>query len=313
MQRITRKAIPTVRGANMPETANSGVEKIVIITGMSGGGKSTALHILEDQGFFAIDNIPPSLLPQLVEVLGRHRAAVLHGIVAVVDIRGDDLLRDLETVMENLKRRLGSVVLLFMDASDAALIRRFESTRRRHPLGPGLSTQEGIQRERESLGPLKEAADVVLDTTGLNLSELRGRVLESLGTPPGRLTVFLTSFGYKHGIPQDCDYLVDVRFLVNPYYELGLRAKSGRDPEVVDFILKAFPAAEEFLKRQKELFEFIIPLYEGTGKTQIHIAIGCTGGRHRSVAVAEWFAARLGEAGHACVVRHRDIDKEQVW
>lgn len=297
----------------MPETLNSGVDKIVIITGMSGGGKSTALHILEDQGFFAIDNIPPSLLPQLVEVLGRHRAAVLHGVVAVVDIRGDDLLRDLEAVMDILKRRLASVTLLFMDASDAALIRRFESTRRRHPLGPDLSTQEGIQRERESLAPLKEAADVVLDTTGLNLSELRGRILESLGTPPGQLTLFLTSFGYKHGIPQDCDYLVDVRFLVNPYYESNLRGMSGRDPEVVDFIFKASPAAKEFLKRQEELFEFLLPLYEVTGKTQIHIAVGCTGGRHRSVAVAEWFACRLGQSGHSCVVRHRDIDKEQVW
>jgi UPF0042 nucleotide-binding protein len=297
----------------MPETVGTGVDKIVIITGMSGGGKSTALHILEDQGFFAIDNIPPSLLPQLIEVLGRHRAAVLHGVVAVVDIRGDDLLRDIEAVMESLKRRLGSVTLLFMDASDSALIRRFESTRRRHPLGPDLSTQEGIQRERESLGPLKEAADVVLDTTGLNVSELRARVLESLGTPPGRLTLFLTSFGYKHGIPQDCDYLVDVRFLGNPYYEPNLRALSGRDPEVVEFVFKTSPAATEFLKRQQELFELLVPLYEGTGKTQIHIAVGCTGGRHRSVAVAEWFAARFGKSGHACVVRHRDIDKEQVW
>ncbi len=304
---------PTDKGKEMSGTGNAGVEKIVIITGMSGGGKSTALHILEDQGFFAIDNIPPSLLPQLVEVLGRHRAAVLHGVVAVVDIRGDDLLRDLEAVMESLKRRLASVALIFIDASDAALIRRFESTRRRHPLGPDLSVLEGIQRERESLAPLKEAADIVLDTTGLNLSELRGRMLESLGTPPGRLTVFLTSFGYKHGIPQDCDYLVDVRFLVNPYYEPGLRGLSGRDPEVVEFILKALPDAKEFLRKQKDLFEFIIPLYEGTGKTQIHIAVGCTGGRHRSVAVAEWFAEHLGRSGHACVIRHRDIDKEQVW
>ncbi|NLH95293.1 MAG: RNase adapter RapZ [Synergistaceae bacterium] len=297
----------------MPETSGSFVDKIVIITGMSGGGKSTALHILEDQGFFAIDNIPPSLLPQLVEVLGKHRAAVLHGVAAVVDIRGDDLLRDLEAVLEGLRRRLTSVTLLFMDASDSALIRRFECTRRRHPLGPDLSTLEGIQRERESLAPIREASDVVLDTTGSNLSELRGRVLESLGTPPGRLTVFLTSFGYKHGIPQDCDYLVDVRFLSNPYYEAGLRALSGKDPAVVEYILKASPAAVEFLSKQKELFEFLFPLYEGTGKTQIHIAVGCTGGRHRSVAVVEWFASRLEQTGVSCVVRHRDIDREQTW
>lgn len=305
--------ISTARKSDMPDTVNAGVEKIVIITGLSGGGKSTALHILEDQGFFAIDNIPPSLLPQLVEVLGRHRAAVLHGVVAVVDIRGDELLRDLETVMEGLKRRMRSVVLMFIDASDSALIRRFENTRRRHPLGPTLSTLQGIQKERESLGPLKEAADVVLDTTGLNLTELRGQILERLGTPPGRLTVFLTSFGFKHGLPQDCDYLVDVRFMVNPYYEPLLRVKCGRDPEVVDFILKSTPSAAEFLRRQEDLFEYLIPLYEGTGKTQIHIAVGCTGGRHRSVAVAEWFAERLKKAGHACIVRHRDIEKDQVW
>ena len=297
----------------MADSPVQGVDNVIVITGMSGGGKSTALHILEDQGFFAIDNIPPSLLPQLVEVLGRHRAAMDHGVVAVVDIRGDDLLADLEAVVTMLKRRLRNVTLLFMDASDAALIRRFESTRRRHPLGPNLSTLEGILRERESLAPLKEAADVVLDTTGLNLPELRGRVLESLGTPPGRLTVFLTSFGYKHGIPQDCDYLVDVRFFANPFYEPELRAGSGKDEKVVEFILKASPVAGEFLRRQQALFEFMIPLYEGTGKSQVHIAVGCTGGRHRSVAATEWFARALEQGGHSCVVRHRDIDREQVW
>jgi len=297
----------------MTDSPVPGVDNLIIITGMSGGGKSTALHILEDQGFFAIDNIPPSLLPQLVEVLGRHRAAVDHGVAAVADIRGADLLADLDAVVGMLKRRLENVTLLFMDASDAALIRRFESTRRRHPLGPNLSTLEGIQRERESLAPLKEAADVVLDTTGLNLPELRGRVLESLGTPPGRLTVFLTSFGYKHGIPQDCDYLVDVRFLANPFYEPELRAGSGKDEKVVEFILSASPVAKEFLRRQQDLFEFMIPLYEGTGKSQVHIAVGCTGGRHRSVAVTEWFARALEKGGHSCVVRHRDIDREQVW
>ena len=297
----------------MADSPVPGVDNVIVITGMSGGGKSTALHILEDQGFFAIDNIPPSLLPQLVEVLGRHRAAMDHGVVAVVDIRGDDLLADLEAVVAMLKRRLRNVILLFMDASDAALIRRFESTRRRHPLGPNLSTLEGIHRERESLAPLKEAADVVLDTTGLNLPELRGRVLESLGTPPGRLTVFLTSFGYKHGIPQDCDYLVDVRFFANPFYEPELRAGSGKDEKVVEFILKASPVAGEFLRRQQALFEFMIPLYEGTGKSQVHIAVGCTGGRHRSVAATEWFARALEQGGHPCVVRHRDIDREQVW
>jgi len=297
----------------MADSPVPGVDNVIVITGMSGGGKSTALHILEDQGFFAIDNIPPSLLPQLVEVLGRHRAAMDHGVVAVVDIRGDDLLADLEAVVTMLKRRLRNVTLLFMDASDAALIRRFESTRRRHPLGPNLSTLEGILRERESLAPLKEAADVVLDTTGLNLPELRGRVLESLGTPPGRLTVFLTSFGYKHGIPQDCDYLVDVRFFANPFYEPELRAGSGKDEKVVEFILKASPVAGEFLRRQQALFEFMIPLYEGTGKSQVHIAVGCTGGRHRSVAATEWFARALEQSGHSCVVRHRDIDREQVW
>ena len=297
----------------MADSPVPGVDNVIVITGMSGGGKSTALHILEDQGFFAIDNIPPSLLPQLVEVLGRHRAAMDHGVVAVVDIRGDDLLADLEAVVAMLKRRLRNVTLLFMDASDAALIRRFESTRRRHPLGPNLSTLEGIHRERESLALLKEAADVVLDTTGLNLPELRGRVLESLGTPPGRLTVFLTSFGYKHGIPQDCDYLVDVRFFANPFYEPELRAGSGKDEKVVEFILKASPVAGEFLRRQQSLFEFMIPLYEGTGKFQVHIAVGCTGGRHRSVAATEWFARALEQGGHPCVVRHRDIDREQVW
>ena len=297
----------------MADSPVPGVDNVIVITGMSGGGKSTALHILEDQGFFAIDNIPPSLLPQLVEVLGRHRAAMDQGVVAVVDIRGDDLLADLEAVVAMLKRRLRNVILLFMDASDAALIRRFESTRRRHPLGPNLSTLEGILRERESLAPLKEAADVVLDTTGLNLPELRGRVLESLGTPPGRLTVFLTSFGYKHGIPQDCDYLVDVRFFANPFYEPELRAGSGKDEKVVEFILKASPVAGEFLRRQQALFEFMIPLYEGTGKSQVHIAVGCTGGMHRSVAATEWFARALEQGGHSCVVRHRDIDREQVW
>ncbi len=288
------------------------VSNCVIITGMSGAGKSATLNILEDQGLFAIDNIPPSLLPQLLNVLSRHRSAVQNGVVAVVDIRGGDLLSDLVSVQENLREQLTSVKVIFLDASDEILVRRFSETRRNHPLGQDVPILEGIRRERNLLSPVLESADIVLDTSDLPLKILRQKLIEQLSDTSGKSALLFTSFGFKFGVPQDCDFIIDVRFLPNPHYIPALRQFSGKDPSVQEYI-RSFPETRGFLERFIELLDYIVPIYGNTGKPQLHFALGCTGGRHRSVAVAEWLGEYFNSPDFQCVVRHRDIERDQVF
>ncbi len=288
------------------------VSNCVIITGMSGAGKSATLNILEDQGLFAIDNIPPSLLPQLLNVLSRHRSAVQNGVVAVVDIRGGDLLTDLVSVQENLREQLTSVKVIFLDASDEILVRRFSETRRNHPLGQDVPILEGIRRERNLLSPVLESADIVLDTSDLPLKILRQKLIEQLSDTSGKSALLFTSFGFKFGVPQDCDFIIDVRFLPNPHYIPALRQFSGKDPSVQEYI-RSFPETRGFLERFIELLDYIVPIYGNTGKPQLHFALGCTGGRHRSVAVAEWLGEYFNSPDFQCVVRHRDIERDQVF
>ncbi len=290
------------------DTLANKVSKCVIITGMSGSGKSTALHMLEDLGFYAIENIPPSLLPQLIQVLGKHEEAVQNGVAAVVDIRGETLLDDLLAVIANLRERGLEIKVIFLDASDATLVKRFEETRRRHPLSSDTTILEAIEMERRELSQILEVADVVVQTTDMSLKELRKEILGKIEASEGRLSVIFTSFGFKHGIPQDSDYVIDVRFLPNPFYEPALRSLSGKNREVQEFILSQRDSSC-FFNALFELMEQILVLYKNTGKNIVHIAVGCTGGRHRSVAVAEWLVTRL--PGNL-TVRHRDIDKDTV-
>lgn len=298
-------------GRKNVDIKNNSVQRCLIITGMSGAGKSTALNILEDQGFFAIDNIPPALLPQLMGLLSQHRGAVQEGLVAVVDIRGERLLNDLFSIVDALKRSISLVQVLFLDSSNESLVRRFETTRRRHPLGDHIPILEGIQRERILLAPIREYADVVLDTSGLSIRELKERLISEFIRTEASSSVVFSSFGFKYGIPQDSDFVLDVRFLVNPHYVPHLRPLNGKDLNVQSYILSS-DETQLFLTRCYEFFDFLIPVYLASGKSPFHIAVGCTGGQHRSVATVEWLAKHFKEQNVRCTIRHRDINRSQV-
>lgn len=292
---------------------NRHISKCIIITGMSGGGKSTALKVLEDIGFYTIDNIPPAILPQIIDMLGTHEAAVNMGVAVVIDVRGGTLLGDFEDVIKALKSELSLVKVIFLDASDEILIRRYETTRRRHPLGVDLPLSEMILKERTMVAPVRELADVVINTSHLSIQELKEAILRSIGVIDVEPSVIITSFGYKYGIPSDSDYVLDVRFLENPFYCPQLRDLTGVEPEVQEYLL-SFRETVVFYDESLRLIKLILPLYRRTGKPQVHITIGCTGGRHRSVAYAEWLARQLSADGEKCIVRHRDIgkDKEKI-
>jgi UPF0042 nucleotide-binding protein len=279
---------------------------------MSGAGKSTALKVLEDQGMFAVDNIPPALLSQLMIILEKHRAAVANGVAAVVDVRGDNLLDDFPAAVAALKTQVERVSVFFLDASDEALLTRFEATRRRHPLHGEGSFLDGIARERDRLKPILELSDRVLDTTGLTLPEIRKKLVHALSDPSSQDYIIFTSFGFKYGPPADCDFIFDVRFLANPFYVPELKSMSGREQEVQEYIWKS-PGAGEFWEKLVALLGQVIPLYLTAGKSHLHIGVGCTGGRHRSVAVAERLSGQFGACAKKCSLRHRDILREQGW
>ena len=287
--------------------SNVSVERCVILTGMSGGGKSTALHMLEDQGFFAIDNIPPRLLTDLIEILSQHRSARNSGVAAVIDVRGEPFLVDFERIVTLLRSRGIYVTVVFIDASNQMLIRRFEATRRKHPLSDGKSLIDGIKNERKMLLPVKELSDIVIDTSGLTVREFRSDILSRLGLASSSFSIILTSFGFKYGSPQDVDFLFDVRSLPNPYYISNLRMLSGLDIQIQNY-LRGFDVTIGLFERIKNLLDFIIPEYKKIGKMQVHIAIGCTGGRHRSVAMTQWLADAMESA--TVTSRHRDLQKD---
>lgn len=286
---------------------NYKVKKLIVVTGMSGSGKSSVLNILEDQGLFAVDNIPVALLPQLLGLLGSHESAVVNGVVVVVDVRSRDLLSGFVTIASKLRKDMEDFSIVFLDASDDTLVQRFNLTKRSHPLGDHLSILEGIKKERSLLDPIKELADQVIDSSGLDLKTFKEKVFRVVGTSNSHLSIILSSFGFKHGIPHDSDYVIDVRFLPNPYYIPSLKNKTGEDKEVQDYIINKFGDIELFVDKMVDFFNFIIPNYKKVGKGNVHITIGCTGGRHRSVAVVEWMKGRLDIRGASVVSRHRDI------
>jgi len=283
--------------------------RFVVLTGLSGSGKSQAIRALEDLGYFCVDNLPVALLPMLAELTLRAGNEISRAAV-VVDAREGKMLDELPRVLKRLKgMRHLHPVLIFLDASDEVLVRRFSETRRPHPLAPDRSAAEGIREERELMKPLRRLADHVVNTSAMTVHELRHafRNVDSGTSPGSQLVVTVLSFGFKHGIPVDSDLLFDVRFLPNPHFIPTLRPHTGRDPQIRAFLDKA-PATHEFLDHTLNLLRFLIPQYVAEGKSYLTIGVGCTGGRHRSVMVAESLKKGLaGLKGVQVRVRHRDI------
>jgi UPF0042 nucleotide-binding protein len=282
---------------------------IIIITGLSGSGKSVAIRALEDNGFFCIDNLPPLLIPTFIDLCQGYQEQITR-IALGVDLRGRRFLRSWPKVLEDLRAAGHHVQILFFDASDEVLLRRFSETRRPHPLAGEEPIQEGITRERKALEGMRELADKVIDTTNLNVHELKREMEQNFAQSPNprRMNVFLTSFGYRYGIPHDTDIILDVRFLPNPFFVNELRMKTGLDPEVADYVRKENETGV-FLDRLYSLLQFTLPLYEREGKSSLTVALGCTGGRHRSVFLIEEMRKKLDDGKFRIHVKHRDIDK----
>lgn len=292
-----------------PPAANGSSPELVIITGMSGAGRSTAAKFLEDLGWFVVDNLPPALLPTMVELGSRSRGAVPR-IGVVVDARGGSFFDHLVSALDELDARGLRRRTIFLEAADDVLVRRFESVRRPHPLQGEGRVVDGIARERELLRDLRGEADLVIDTSALNVHELRAKmdmVFSGAMTPTLRVTVI--SFGYKYGLPVDADLVVDCRFLPNPHWVPELRSRTGLDSLVSEYVLSQ-TGAKEFLERFLELSRIVFAGYRQEGKRYVTLAVGCTGGKHRSVAMAEQITARVAEEGVDAAVVHRDVGRE---
>jgi len=285
-------------------------KQFVLITGLSGSGKASVLKAFEDLGYHCVDNLPFDLILKFAEMC-QQPGSSFERAAAVVDIRGGEALSQLPTHYRDLARnKLLRPSLVFMEAADKALIRRFEETRRPHPLGRDLPVREGIRLERMLLKPMRQLANVVIDTTRLNVHELRDLIQTRFGGIAARRTMLIStvSFGYKHGIPQDADLVFDVRFLPNPNYVPRLKNKTGRDVGVRRF-MDSFPQKREFMSRLMSLLLYLLPHYMREGKSYLTIAIGCTGGHHRSVCLAEEAAKTLLQEGYKTKVLHRDIGR----
>lgn len=284
--------------------------EFTIITGLSGAGKTEAIRCFEDIGYFCIDNLPPTLLPKMAELCALPGSKIAK-VALVSDVRGGEFFEALFGALRELKSQKIPYQILFLEASNEELVKRFKETRRRHPLAKEGQIIEGILRERELLRSLKEQADMIIDTTDLETYELKDKIRSSfLGERKEKgLLITVTSFGYKYGVPLDSDLVMDVRFLPNPHYIETLHSKSGQDKEVRDFVLKR-KETKTFLKSYLSLLQFLLPHYVAEGKTHFTIALGCTGGTHRSVTLAEETGRFLKEKGYNVIVRHRDVDRD---
>lgn len=282
--------------------------RYVVVTGLSGSGKSTVLRALEDLGFYAVDNLPTRLLPEFVRLplqpVGQGFKAALG-----MDVREPDFLELFPRLRRDLAAQGLDIEVIYLEASDEALIRRFSQTRRQHPLAAQAGGLEaGIRLERDRTRPIRDMAQHVLDTSRFNIHDLKGEVfrLYENAAPPAPFHVSLLSFGFKYGLPPEADLVMDVRFLANPYFIDDLRPLDGRDQRVVDYVFGQ-DTTTEFLNRYKDLLSFLLPLYRAEGKSRLTVAVGCTGGKHRSVAVAEWLAAHLDAPEARLTLRHRDV------
>jgi len=299
------RAVPAAAAA----TATPGIE-VALVSGLSGAGRSTAAKVLEDLGWFVVDNLPPELIATMVELGARARGEVTK-VAVVIDVRSRAFTADLSAVIKDLDASGYKPRLLFLEASDAVLIARFEQVRRSHPLQGDGRLADGIAAERELLRPLREDADMVVDTSRLSVPQLRSTIERSFGSEASNRTrVTLLSFGFKYGLPMDSDMVVDVRFLPNPFWIPELRDHTGRDGDVRDYVLSQ-AGAEEFLTSYLELLRLIGVGHRREGKRYLTVSVGCTGGKHRSVVLAEELAARLaGEDGMMVSVVHRDLGRE---
>lgn len=283
-------------------------KRIVVVTGLAGAGKSTAARALEDLGFFVVDNLPPQLIETLVN-LSDSSGGELGRIAFVVDAREARFLREFGPAWERLQGAGHDLALLFLDASDEALVKRFKETRRRHPLDEGQGVRHGIERERALLEDMQHRADEIIHTTSLSVHQLKERITGRFGSSEAdRLGLSVMSFGFKHGLPAELDLCFDCRFLQNPYFDDELRPRPGTDPEVARYVLEQADAGA-FLDKLDDLVSFLLPRFAAEGKAYVTTAIGCTGGRHRSVALAEALGERLRSRGLEVRVLHRDVDK----
>lgn len=274
---------------------------------MSGAGKSQAMSAFEDDGWFCIDNIPPRMIPSLVDLAGLE-ASNLARVAVACDVRGRHLFTGLVRTLDELKVRDDvNLRIIFLEASVETLLNRFRETRRRHPASGGGGVLDGISNERELMEPLRDRADIVIDTSNLNIWDLRRTLGEATGVAPGsRLSITFLSFGFKHGLPPDVDLVFDVRFLANPFYEPGLGDLTGLDQPVIDF-LEQVDGWEEFTTKLNDLLDFLLPAYADEGKRHLVVGFGCTGGRHRSVRLAEMTHERYQEMGYDTAVDHRHL------
>lgn len=284
--------------------------EVVIITGMSGAGKSASSDIFEDLGYYTLDNMPPSLLLSFIDLTTKSKKKI-NKIACVVDIRGGEFFADLMKSITLLKNQSIDVKILYLDASDEILIRRYKEHRRPHPLAVNGNVLEGIANERELLSEVRNSADSIINTSNLTLGELRRKILSafSLKDVDTKLAISVVSFGFKHGILLDADLIFDVRFLPNPYYIEELKKSSGLNTDIKEYVF-GFEEANEFLDKLVDMMEFLIPKYSKEGKTNLVIGIGCTGGKHRSVAIAQALTTRLEGNGEKVYVSHRD---QKFW
>ena len=284
--------------------------RFVIVTGMSGAGKSTVLKFFEDMNFFCVDNLPPALIPKFAE-LCFEQGSEIERVAMGIDIRGGKLFKDLFATLSNLQESGYDMEILFLDASDTTLIKRYKETRRSHPLSKGGSIEEGIRKEREILQDVKKKATYIIDTSNILVRELNEQINHIFVENKNFESLIITvcSFGFKYGIPIDSDLVFDVRFLPNPFYIQELKELTGNDSPVSDYVM-SFDESKIFLDKLTDMVKFLIPQYIKEGKNQLVISIGCTGGKHRSVTLANALYNVLKEEGHSILIKHNDIEKD---
>lgn len=280
--------------------------ELIIVTGMSGAGKSNAIHCMEDLGYYCVDNMPPKLIDDFI-ALAKKTSDDFKKVAFVVDIRGGQFFDDLKESLELLKSQGIGYKIMFLEASDAVLIRRYKETRRAHPLAPDGNFEEGIRIEREKLDSLRKDANYIIDTSEIKVAELISEIKRLLdNTKQDSFSIIVESFGFKNGMPLEADWVLDARFLPNPFYIPSLKNLTGKNKKIQDYVLNT-PKANQFAGRVTGLVLDLIPSYIKEGKFHLTIAVGCTGGRHRSVVMATEIARRLEEAGRSVLVRHRDL------